>query len=60
MVATVFHGSFNWFPNRLQTFIASINLFAFGFAMAAGWMLVVLVVYGVFKRSPQVDLDQLR
>jgi hypothetical protein len=59
MLATIFHGSFNWYPNRLETFISSINLFAFGLAMAAGWMLIVLAVYGIFKRSPQVDLEQL-
>ena len=59
MLATIFHGSFNWSGNRLKTFMASGNLFPIGLVMGVGWFLIVLVVYGVLKRSPQVNLEQL-
>jgi MFS family permease len=58
MLATIFHGSTNWFLNRLATFLASGSLLSFGLAMGIGWMLIVIAVYRVFKRSPQVDLEQ--
>ncbi len=57
MLASVFHGSSNWFANRLATFVASGSLLSFGLAMGMGWMLIVIAVYWVFKRSPQVDLE---
>jgi hypothetical protein len=59
MLATIFHGSTNWFGNRLSAFMAIGNWFPIGLLMGVGWFLIVLVVYGVFKRSPQVDLEQL-
>jgi len=57
MLATIFHGSTNWFANRLATFLASGSLLSFGLAMGIGWMLIVIAVYRVFKRSPQADLE---
>jgi membrane protease YdiL (CAAX protease family) len=59
MVATVFHGSTNWYISRLTTFMASGNLLAIGLLMGAGWLLIVLVVYGLLKRPPQVDMERL-
>ena len=59
IVATVFHGSTNWYLSRLSTFMASGNIIAIGLAMGAGWLLIVLVNYGILKRSPQVDLEHL-
>ena len=56
-LASIFHGSFNWFGNRLKTFLVSGSLLSLGLAMGIGWVLIVLVVYGVFKRSPHVDLE---
>jgi hypothetical protein len=53
MLATIFHGSTNWAGNRLKTFLVSGNLFPIGLLMGVVWLLVVLVVYGLFKRSPQ-------
>jgi uncharacterized protein len=58
-LASIFHGSSNWFANRITTFLASYNLLSIGLAMGIGWMLIVFAVYGVFKRSPQVDLEGL-
>ena len=57
VLASIFHGSFNWFANRLKTFLVSGSLLSLGLAMGIGWVLIVLVVYGVFKRSPHVDLE---
>jgi hypothetical protein len=58
-LASIFHGSSNWFAIRLSTFMVSGSLLSFGLAMGIGWLLIVLTVYGVFKRSPQVDLEGL-
>jgi membrane protease YdiL (CAAX protease family) len=57
MIATVFHGSTNWFANRLGSFMAIDNWLPIGLLMGIGWLLVVLVVYGVFRRSPRVELE---
>jgi hypothetical protein len=57
VLASVFHGSTNWFSNKLATFMVAGSLLSFGLAMGIGWMLIVFVVYGVFKRSPQVVLE---
>jgi membrane protease YdiL (CAAX protease family) len=56
MLASIFHGSTNWFVNKAAIFLASGSLLSFGLAMGLGWMLIVIAVYRVFKRSPQVDL----
>jgi hypothetical protein len=57
MLASIFHGSTNWYANRLATFLASGSLLSFGLAMGIGWMLIVIAVYRVFKRSPRADLE---
>ena len=57
-LASVFHGSTNWFANRLRMFLVSGSLLYFGLAMGIGWLFIVLVVYGVFKRPTQVDLEE--
>jgi len=57
ILASIFHGSSNWFANRLTTFLVSGNLLSLGLAMGVGWLLIVFVVYGVFKRSPYVDME---
>jgi hypothetical protein len=57
MLASIFHGSTNWYANRLATFLASGSLLSFGLAMGIGWMLIVIAVYPVFKRSPRADLE---
>jgi hypothetical protein len=58
MLASIFHGSTNWFVNKAAIFLVSGSLLSFGLAMGLGWMLIVLTVYGVMKRSPQVELEQ--
>lgn len=58
MLASIFHGSTNWFANKVAIFLAAGSLLSFGLAMGIGWMLIVLTVYGVIKRSPQVELEQ--
>jgi hypothetical protein len=57
VIATIFHGSTNWFANRLGNFMTIGNWLPIGLLMGIGWLLVVLVVYGLFKRSPWVDLE---
>ena len=57
-LASVFHGSTNWFANRMRTFLVSGSLLAFGLATGLGWLLVIVVVYGIFKRVPVVDVGQ--
>jgi uncharacterized protein len=59
MLASIFHGSTNWFANKAAIFLASGNLLSIGLGMGIGWMLIVLTVYGVMKRSPQAELEQL-
>jgi len=59
MLASIFHGSTNWYANRVATFLASGTLLSFGLAMGMGWLLIVIAVYGVFKRSPQVDMEPI-
>jgi len=56
-IASIFHGSTNWFANRLKTFLVSGSLLSFGLAVGIGWLLIVLAVYGVFKRSPRVVME---
>ena len=56
-LASIFHGSTNWFTNKVAIFLASGSLLSFGLAMGIGWMLIVVTAYGVIKRSPQVELD---
>jgi CAAX protease family protein len=58
MLASIFHGSTNWFANKVAILLAAGSLLSFGFAMGMGWMLIVLTVYGILRRSPQVPLDQ--
>lgn len=58
MLASIFHGSTNWFANKVAIFLAAGSLLSFGLAMGMGWMLIVLTVYGVIKRSPRVELEQ--
>jgi hypothetical protein len=57
MLASIYHGSTNWFVNKAAIFLAAGSLLSFGLAMGIGWMLIVLTVYGVIKRSPQVELE---
>lgn len=57
VLASVFHGSTNWFANKLATFLVVGSLLSLGLAMGIGWALIVLVVYGVFKRSPHPVLE---
>jgi len=60
MLASIFHGSSNWFANRLTTFLVSGNLLSLGLGMGVGWLVIVLTVYGVLKRSPHVDMEILK
>jgi membrane protease YdiL (CAAX protease family) len=57
-LASIFHGSSNWFANKVAIFLAAGSLLSFGLAMGIGWMLIVLTVYGIMKRLPQVELAQ--
>ena len=57
-LASIFHGSTNWFANRISTFLVSGSLLYFGLATGIGWLLIVIVVYGVFKRPQQVELAE--
>ena len=57
MLASIFHGSTNWYANKVAIFLASGTLLSFGLAMGLGWMLIVFAVYGAFKRSPKADLE---
>jgi hypothetical protein len=57
ILASMFHGSTNWFVNNLIPFLVVGSLLTVGLAMGIGWLLIALIVYGVFKRSPQVDLE---
>jgi len=56
MLASIFHGSTNWFANQGRKFLVSGSLLSYGLAVGIGWLLIVLVVYGCFKRSPRADL----
>jgi membrane protease YdiL (CAAX protease family) len=58
VLASIFHGSSNWFANQLLPFLVLGSLLSFGLAMGIGWLIVVLVVYGVFKRVPRVETEQ--
>ena len=57
-LASIFHGSTNWYANRIGTFLVSGSLLYFGLATGIGWLLIVIVVYGVFKRPQQVDMAE--
>jgi hypothetical protein len=58
VLASIFHGSSNWFANRMRTFLVSGSLLTFGVAMGLGWLIIVLIVYGILKRSPVLDVEQ--
>lgn len=58
VLASIFHGSSNWFANRILTFLVLGSLLSFGLAMGIGWLIVVLLVYMVFKRVPRIATEQ--
>lgn len=58
LLAAVLHGASNWTGNRLTTFLRFDNLVVANLFIGIALLVIVILVYSVFKRSPQLIVQE--